>query len=83
MSAVEAPKEQWKLSVSWLDEDFDSRGDDGDFEYTFYSEMEAREFLAKFIKANKRYEIWWSINKVEKIAEGHLERRDNNEKVEG
>lgn len=74
---------QYKLSVSWLDEDSGSIGDDGDFAYTFPSETEAREFLAKFIEANKRYEIWWSLNKVEKIAEGHLERRDINEKVEG
>ena len=31
---VETPKERWKLSVSWFDEDFSPSGDDGDFEYT-------------------------------------------------
>lgn len=73
---IETPKVVWKLSVSYFDEDFSPCGDDGDWEQTFLSEAEAREMLASFIKGNPRYEIWWSIYKVETLAEGHLERRD-------
>lgn len=66
----------WKLSVSWFDEDSNSCEDGGDWEQTFLSEVEAREMLASFIKRNPNYEIWWSIRKVETLADGHLERRD-------
>lgn len=65
----------WKLSVSWFDE-ASSSCEDGDWEYTSLSEVEAREILANFIKRNPSYEIWWSIRKVETLADGHLERRD-------
>lgn len=73
---IETPKTAWKLSVSWFDETSSSCEDSGDWEYTFLSEVEAREMLASFIKKNPSYEIWWSIHKVETLADGHLERRD-------
>lgn len=75
-NAIENPKTVWKLSVSWFDEASDSCENSGDWEYTFLSEVEAREMLASFIKRNPSYEIWWSIRKVETLADGHLERRD-------
>lgn len=65
-----------KLSVGWFDEASSSCENSGDWEYTFLSEVEAREMLASFIKRNPSYEIWWSIRKVETLANGHLERRD-------
>lgn len=73
---IETPKTVWKLSVSWFDETSSSCEDSGDWKYTFLSEVEAREMLASFIKRNPSYEIWWSIHKVETLADGHLERRD-------
>lgn len=73
---MENPKTVWKLSVSWFDETSSSCEDNGDWEYTYLSEVEAREMLASFIKRNPNYEIWWSIRKVETLADGHLERRD-------
>lgn len=73
---IETPKTVWKLSVKWFDETSSSCENSGDWEYTFLSEVEAREMLASFIKRNPSYEIWWSIRKVETLADGHLERRD-------
>lgn len=75
-NAIENPKTVWKLSVNWFDETSSSCEDSGDWEYTYLSEVEAREMLASFIKRNPSYEIWWSIRKVETLADGHLERRD-------
>ena len=72
----ETSKTVWKLSVGWFDEDFSPHGNSGDWEQTFLSEKEAREMLDIFIKGNPNYEIWWSIYKIETLAEGHLERRD-------
>lgn len=74
-NAIENPKTVWKLSVSWFDEASSSCENSGDWEQTFLSEVEAREMLASFIKRNPSYEIWWSIRKVETLADGHLERR--------
>lgn len=73
---TEISKTVWKLSVSWFDEASSSCEDSGAWEYTYLSEVEAREMLASFIKRNPNYEIWWSIRKVETLADGHLERRD-------
>lgn len=75
---LEIPKITYKLKVSWFDEDFSSSGDDGDFEYTFPSEPAAREWLAEYIKNHKELEIWWTITKCDKLAEGHLGRQDKN-----
>ena len=72
------PTVSYKLAVSWFDEDFGDSGDDGNFEYTFYSEDEARDFLADYIKNHKNLEIWWTITKCDKLTEGHLERQDKN-----
>lgn len=73
---TEISKTVWKLSVNWFDETSSSCENSGDWEYTYLSGVEAREMLASFIKRNPNYEIWWSIRKVETLADGHLERRD-------
>lgn len=73
---LEIPKITYKLRVDWFDEDFSDSGDDGSFDKTFYSEVEARDFLAEYIKNHKNLEIWWTITKCDKLAEGHLERQD-------
>lgn len=72
------PTVSYKLTISWFDEDFSDSGDDGSFDKTFYSEVEARDFLAEYIKNHKNLEIWWTITKCDKLAEGHLERQDKN-----
>lgn len=72
------PTVSYKLTVSWFDEDFSDFGDDGNFEKIFYSEDEARDFLADYIKNHKNLEIWWTITKCDKLSEGHLERQDKN-----
>lgn len=73
---IEAPKVTYKLKIGWFDESFSPCGDDGEVENIHLSEQEAREWLSEFIKNHKELEIWWDICKVEKLASGHLERRD-------
>lgn len=73
---LEAPTTTYKLRVSWFDESFSPAGDDGEFERIFLSEQDAREELALYIENHKECEIWWDLCKVEKLASGHLERRD-------
>lgn len=73
---LEAPTTTYKLRVSWFDESFSPSGDGGEFERIFLSEQDAREELALYIENHKEWEIWWDLCKVEKLASGHLERRD-------
>lgn len=73
---LETPTTTYKLRVSYFDESFGPSGCSGDFENIYFSEQEAREELALYIKNHKGLEIWWDIYKVEKLASGHLERGD-------
>ena len=70
------PTTTYELRVRYFDESFGPSGCSGDFENIYFSEQEAREELALYIKNHKGLEIWWDICKVEKLASGHLERRD-------
>lgn len=73
---LEDPTTTYELRVRYFDESFGPSGCSGDFENIYFSEQEAREELALYIKNHKGLEIWWDICKVEKLASGHLERRD-------
>ena len=73
---LEDPTTTYELRVRYFDESFGPSGCSGDFENIYFSEQEAREELALYIKNHKGLEIWWDLCKVEKLASGHLERRD-------
>lgn len=73
---LETPTTIYKLRISYFDESFSPSGYGEDFERIYLSEEEAREELALYIKNHKELEIWWDLCKVEKLASGHLERRD-------
>ena len=75
---LEDPTTTYKLRVRYFDESFSPSGDGGEFENTHLSEQEAREWLSEYIKNHKELEIWWDICKLEKLASGHLERRNIN-----